>query len=122
MFGLQAQLVLVGVELTAAAGISAAIAVGAMNGFSMSELVSLIVAFYFAYGPIKRLGNVSSRLSMAAPGLVRLEEVILAKVEVDDAPEARSLGRVRGDLEMRGVSFGYGAEPVLADEIGRAHV
>ncbi len=103
------------VELTAAAGISAAIAVGAMNGFSMSELVSLIVAFYFAYGPIKRLGNVSSRLSMAAPGLVRLEEVILAKVEVDDAPEARSLGRVRGDLEMRGVSFGYGAEPVLAD-------
>ena len=103
------------VELTAAAGISAAIAVGAMNGFSMSELVSLIVAFYFAYGPIKRLGNVSSRLSMAAPGLVRLEEVILAKVEVDDAPEARALGRVRGDLEMRGVSFGYGAEPVLAD-------
>lgn len=103
------------VELTAAAGISAAIAVGAMNGFSMSELVSLIVAFYFAYGPIKRLGNVSSRLSMAAPGLVRLEEVILAKVEVDDAPEARSLGRVRGDLEMRGVSFSYGADPVLAD-------
>jgi subfamily B ATP-binding cassette protein MsbA len=103
------------VEITAAVGISAAIAVGAMNGFSMSELISLIVAFYFAYGPIKRLGNVSSRLSMAAPGLVRLEEIILAKVEVDDAPAARPLGRVHGDLEMRGVSFSYGADPVLAD-------
>lgn len=33
------------VEITAAVGISAAIAVGAMNGFSMSELISLIVAF-----------------------------------------------------------------------------
>ncbi len=103
------------VEITAAVGISAAIVVGAMNGFSMNELISLIVAFYFAYGPIKRLGNVSSRLSMAAPGLVRLEEVILAKVEVDDATDARSLGRVHGDLEMRGVTFSYGAEPVLAD-------
>jgi subfamily B ATP-binding cassette protein MsbA len=103
------------VEITAAVGISAAIAVGAMNGFSMSELISLIVAFYFAYGPIKRLGNVSSRLSMAAPGLVRLEEIILAKVEVDDAPAARPLGRVHGDLEMRGVSFSYGADPVLVD-------
>ena len=103
------------VEITAAVGISAAIAVGAMNGFSMSELISLIVAFYFAYGPIKRLGNVSSRLSMAAPGLVRLEEVILAKVEVDDAPDARPLARIRGDLEMSGVSFSYGVDPVLAD-------
>jgi len=103
------------VEITAAVGISAAIAVGAMNGFSMSELISLIIAFYFAYGPIKRLGNVSSRLSMAAPGLVRLEEVILAKVEVDDAPDARPLARVRGDLEMSGVSFSYGADPVLVD-------
>lgn len=103
------------VEITAAVGISAAIAVGAMNGFSMSELISLIIAFYFAYGPIKRLGNVSSRLSMAAPGLVRLEEVILAKVEVDDASDARPLARIRGDLEMSGVSFSYGADPVLVD-------
>ncbi len=103
------------VELTAAAGISAAIAVGAMNGFTLAELISLIVAFYFAYGPIKRLGNVASRLSMAAPGLVRLEEIILAKVEVADAPDARPLVRVRGDLGMRGVSFSYGADPVLVD-------
>ena len=103
------------VEVTAAVGIAAAIAVGAMNGFTMSELISLIVAFYFAYGPIKRLGNVSSRLSMAAPGLVRLEEIILAPVEVADVADARPLDRVRGDLEMKGVSFRYGADPVLSD-------
>ena len=103
------------VEMTAALGISAAIGVGAMNGFTMAELSSLIIAFYFAYGPVKRLGNVTTRLSMAAPGLVRLEEIILAPIEVADDAEARPLSRVRGDLEMRGVSFGYGAEPVLAE-------
>ena len=103
------------VELTAALGIAAAIAVGAMNGFTLPELLSLIVAFYFAYGPIKRLGNVASRLSMAAPGLARLEEVLRSEIEVADATDARPLARVRGDLEFAGVSFGYGAEPVLAE-------
>ena len=103
------------VELTAAAGIAGAIGFGASNGFTLPELLSLIVAFYFAYGPIKRLGNVSSRLSMAAPGLVRLEEVILAPVEVADAADARGLGRVRGDIEMNRVAFRYGADPVLSD-------
>jgi ATP-binding cassette, subfamily B, bacterial MsbA len=103
------------VELTAALGIAAAIAVGAMNGFTLPELLSLIVAFYFAYGPIKRLGNVASRLSMAAPGLARLEEVLRSEIEVADAVDARPLARVRGDLEFADVRFGYGAEPVLAD-------
>jgi subfamily B ATP-binding cassette protein MsbA len=103
------------VELTAALGIAAAIAVGAMNGFTLPELLSLIVAFYFAYGPIKRLGNVASRLSMAAPGLARLEEVLRSEIEVADAADARPLARVRGDLEFADVRFGYGAEPVLAE-------
>jgi len=103
------------IEITAAAGIAAAIWFGAANGFTLPELLSLITAFYFAYGPVKRLGGVTSRLSMAAPGLARLEEVLRAEVEVADAPEARALPRVRGDIEFTEVSFGYGADPVLAE-------
>ncbi len=103
------------IELTAAMGIAAAIGIGATSGFTLPELLSIIVAFYFAYGPIKRLGNVTSRLSMAAPGLTRLEEILTALSEVADAPDARALSRVRGDIEFAGVSFGYGADLVLAD-------
>lgn len=103
------------IEFAAAAGIAAAIGFGAAGGFTLPELLSLIVAFYFAYGPVKRLGNVTSRMSIAAPGLARLEEVLRAEIEVADAPDARPLPRVRGDLEFAGVGFGYGAEPVLAD-------
>ena len=103
------------IELTAAAGIAAAIGFGASNGFTLPELLSLIVAFYFAYGPVKRLGGVTSRLSMAAPGLARLEEIIRAPVEVADLADARPLARVRGDLEFTSVSFAYGADPVLTD-------
>lgn len=103
------------VEITSALGIAAAIGFGAVNGFTLPELLSLIVAFYFAYGPIKRLGNVTSRLSMAAPGLMRLEEILRAPIEVADAPAARPLGRVSGALGFAGVSFGYGADLVLTD-------
>ena len=103
------------IEITAAAGIAAAIWFGAANGFTLPELLSLITAFYFAYGPVKRLGGVTSRLSMAAPGLARLEEILRAEIEVADAPDARALPRVRGDIEFTEVSFGYGADPVLAE-------
>jgi ATP-binding cassette subfamily B protein len=34
---------------------------------------------------------------------------------MEDAPDATELPPVRGDLELRGVTFGYGSEPVLHD-------
>lgn len=102
-------------EISAAAGIALAIGVGASIGFRFEELLALIAAFYMAYGPLKRIGYVSSRMSMAEPGLERLAEILEAPVEVDDAPDARSLGRVRGDLRLDGLTFAYGDEPVLRD-------
>lgn len=100
-------------EISAAAGIALAIGVGARVGFKFEELLSLITAFYVAYGPIKRLGFVSNRLHMAEPGLVRLEEIINAPIEVADAPNAKALGRVRGDVTLESMSFSYGDEKVL---------
>jgi subfamily B ATP-binding cassette protein MsbA len=102
-------------EVSAACGIALAIGVGAGIGFRFEELLALITAFYMAYGPIKRIGYVNSRISMAEPGLERLAEVLEAKVEVDDAPDARALGRVRGDLALDRLTFAYGQEPVLRD-------
>ncbi len=100
-------------EISAAAGIALAIGVGARVGFKFEELLSLITAFYVAYGPIKRLGFVSNRLHMAEPGLVRLEEIINAPIEVADVPNAQALGRVRGDVALESMSFSYGDEKVL---------
>ena len=66
-----------------------------------------------AYGPLKRIGYVSNRMSMAEPGLERLAEILEAPIEVDDAPDARALGRVRGELRFDKLTFAYGDEPVL---------
>jgi subfamily B ATP-binding cassette protein MsbA len=100
-------------EISAACGIAIAIGVGASVGFRFEELLSLITAFYMAYGPIKRIGFVSNHLHMAEPSLVRLEEIITAPIEVADVPDARSLGRVRGEIVMTNLSFAYGNKKVL---------
>jgi subfamily B ATP-binding cassette protein MsbA len=103
------------IEISAACGIAIAIGVGASVGFKFEELLSLITAFYMAYGPIKKIGFVSNRLHMAEPGLVRLEEIIHAPIEVADSPQAQSLGRVRGEIAMQNLSFAYGEEMVLSN-------
>ena len=102
-------------EISAAIGIALAIGVGAGIGFRFEELLALIAAFYLAYGPLKRIGYVSNRLSMAEPGLDRLTEILEAPIEVDDAPGARALGRVRGEIALDQLTFAYGAEPILSE-------
>ena len=102
-------------EISAAIGIALAIGVGAGIGFRFEELLALIAAFYMAYGPLKRIGYVSSRMSMAEPGLERLAEILEARIEVDDALDAQALGRVRGELSLEGLTFAYGSEAVLSD-------
>ncbi len=102
-------------EISASFGIALAIGVGAGVGFRYEEILALVTAFYMAYGPVKRIGYVSNRMNMAQPGLVRLGEILEAKVEVADAADARPLGRVRGELALTGLTFAYGVEPVLRD-------
>lgn len=102
-------------EVVAASGIALAIWVGADMGLQLSGLLTLITALYIAYEPVKKLGRVNNLLNIAEAGLRRLGDVLEAPLEVADAPDALALGRVRGELELAGLSFSYGGEPVLRD-------
>ncbi|MFM9000487.1 MAG: ABC transporter ATP-binding protein [Opitutia bacterium] len=102
-------------EVAAAFGVATAVWVGADAGMRYQDLLGIVGAMYFAYEPIKKLGRVSSLLALAEAGLGRLEEVMDAPVEVADSPDARATGRLRGDLEFRGVSFAYGSDAVLRE-------
>jgi subfamily B ATP-binding cassette protein MsbA len=108
------------IEFSAALGIALAVGVGAGIGFKFEEILSLITAFYIAYSPIKRIGMISAQINIALPSLARLEEVLNARVEVADAPDARPLPKVKGEIEFQGMSFAYGEEVVL--EIGQLKI
>ncbi len=102
-------------EVAASFGVALAVWIGADAGLRYEDLLGIVGAMYFAYEPVKKLGRVSSLLSLADAGLSRLEEVMEAPVEVADRPDAMPLGRLRGEIEFRGVSFGYGDRDVLRD-------
>ena len=71
---------------------------------------------YF-YGPIDDLVGISDLLQRAAASGARLFELLDAPETVADAPGARPLpAPLRGEVELRGVTFGYAPErPVLRD-------
>jgi ATP-binding cassette, subfamily B, bacterial len=67
-------------------------------------------------GEMKNLLGVYSTVQTAGASVDRVMEVLEAEEEVEERPGAAELGRVRGRIELQGVTFGYEAErPILHD-------
>ena len=65
--------------------------------------------------PVRLLAFVFTAVQQAKAGAERVLDILDANAEVVDAPDARPVGTVRGDVEFRDVHFGYRrSEPVLA--------
>jgi ATP-binding cassette subfamily B multidrug efflux pump len=64
--------------------------------------------------PIIALGWVINLFQRGTASLARINEIMLEKPEIEDAPGARDL-EIRGDVEFRGLTFSYGGKPVLED-------
>jgi len=66
--------------------------------------------------PIKRLNKANSSIQQAVACLERIEEVLHAVPVVQDAPDARPLPAVRGQVAFDAVSFSYNERrPALRD-------
>jgi ATP-binding cassette, subfamily B, multidrug efflux pump len=62
--------------------------------------------------PIIALGWVVNIFQRGTASLVRLNEIMMEKPEIEDGPEARELP-VTGEIEFRGLNFSYEGNPVL---------
>jgi subfamily B ATP-binding cassette protein MsbA len=100
-------------------GIAAVIWVGGnsvMQGrMSASEFFSFITAMILVFTPIKRIVNTYNVVQGALGAAERVFEVIDEQPEIVDAPNALEIGRVKGEVEFRGVSFRYEDDYVLQD-------
>lgn len=63
--------------------------------------------------PMVALGWVANLMQRGAASMHRLDEVFGQRPQITDAPDARSLPRPRGAIELRGVGFSYNGTPVL---------
>jgi ATP-binding cassette subfamily B multidrug efflux pump len=87
---------------------------------ALQGLVSVgIIATFINYAqnfvnPLRQLANLYNAIQAALAGAERVFEIIDTPPEIQDAPDARSLESVRGEVRFEDVVFGYRADtPVI---------
>ncbi|RNC68904.1 MAG: lipid A export permease/ATP-binding protein MsbA [Desulfuromonadales bacterium] len=104
-------------EVIMAFGIAAVIWFGGkevLSGRMTAEaFFSFVVAMGMLYSPIKKLLNAYSSVQKALGAAERVFEVIDERPDITDPAEPVTLGRARGEVELRNVTFSYEDECVL---------
>ncbi|SFJ13970.1 ATP-binding cassette, subfamily B [Paenibacillus sp. UNC496MF] len=82
----------------------------------LADLITFLLYVGFMVEPIQRLTHMSTQLQEGVTGFQRFVELMNVKAAVANAPDARMLADVRGDVEFRRVTFRYEPrlKPVLA--------
>jgi ABC-type multidrug transport system fused ATPase/permease subunit len=90
--------------------------------FTPGDAVLFRAYWWRLFGPVQTLARVNDMVQRAAAAATRVFEVLDAPDELPDAPDAVTLDRVRGEMELRNVSFAYrstGVSPMSSkDAIG----
>jgi ATP-binding cassette subfamily B protein len=80
----------------------------------------LITFFFLAnifFSPIQILGNQYNQALTAMAGAERVFGLLDRQPEWQDAPDARALPPIRGEVELRGVTFGYDPDRMVLHNI-----
>ena len=106
-----------GVELLAGIGTAIILYFGSTRVLDQSMSVGVMVAFvgYLSsfFDPIQQLSQLYNTFQSAMAALEKIFGVLDTEPELRDPPDCRSLPPVEGRVELRGVSFGYGAQDVV---------
>jgi subfamily B ATP-binding cassette protein MsbA len=81
---------------------------------SAGSLIVFLVYIGKMYKPMQELSKMTDAYSKAAVAYERIQELLQTKSEIRDAPRAKRLARVRGEIQFDNVTFGYRVDtPVL---------
>lgn len=85
------------------------------GGLGVAGLLTFLLCIAILIDPIQRAVNFVRLWQQGYTGFNRVMEVLETRPDIVDAPGARALGRVQGDVSLRNVSFAYrpGEPPVL---------
>lgn len=84
---------------------------------SVGAVVAFVMYMDRLYNPLRRLVNSSTTLTQAIASMDRVFEFMDEKYDIEDAPDAKELTHVTGNLSFGKVSFQYNEDepPVLKD-------
>jgi ATP-binding cassette subfamily B protein len=85
---------------------------------SAGVVIAFVLALNGFFDPIQQLSQVYTTYQSGMAALDKIFDLLDIEPDLVDAPDAADLGRLRGEIELRDVSFHYGsdADAVLAAE------
>jgi ATP-binding cassette, subfamily B, bacterial len=101
-----------------AAGMAATVLLGAQQvlagRLTPGELLIFVAYVGSLFKPVRDLGKLSAKFSRAAVSAQRVNQILQAEPEIEDAPDAIDIGRPAGEIVFDDVCFAYaGGRPVL---------
>jgi ATP-binding cassette subfamily B protein/subfamily B ATP-binding cassette protein MsbA len=109
------------IALVSAVGTAATVLFGAgqvlAGALTPGELLIFVAYVNSLYKPVRDLGRLSAKFSRAAVSAARISEVLDIVPDIDDAPDAREAGPMAGEIAFENVTFGYGGERLVLDDV-----
>jgi subfamily B ATP-binding cassette protein MsbA len=102
------------IEILSAFGMAIVFVYAYRGHVRFEDFLTIITAVYISYDPIKKLGAINNEMKRGEAALNRIEVVFNEPVTIRDPASPARVGRVRGDISFREVTFAYKSEePVL---------
>lgn len=77
------------------------------EAMTFGDFLSFTLYLGFMIAPIVQMSNIGSQLTEAFAGLDRTEELLNTPVEDDGTTRTIQIGKIKGDIEFKNVSFAY---------------
>jgi subfamily B ATP-binding cassette protein MsbA len=103
------------IEVVASAGFAAALFFGVREGMTLEGFMTLGMALYMSYEPIKKLGAIHSLFRQGDAAIERLEFILHEPDSLPDPVNPVPLTAPSRSIRFQDLSFAYENEPVLND-------
>ena len=109
------QLISPSIEVVAATGFAAALYFGVRAGMDLNGFMTLGMALYMSYEPIKKLGAIHSIIQQGKASVDRIEYILHAEDAIPNPQSPREVPLPFSTISFDHVTFAYNEVPVLHD-------
>jgi len=103
------------IEVVASAGFAAALFFGVRSGMTLEGFMTLAMALYMCYEPIKKLGAIHTHFRQGAAAIERLDYILHQPDSLPDPASPKPFHTPRQAIRFENLSFAYQQEPVLRE-------
>ncbi len=109
------------VEMLSGVAVAGIVLYGGLQAIEGHITVGTIVAFVgalaYLFEPIQQLSQLYTTYQSGMAALEKIFQLLDVRPDLEDAPNALELGRIRGEIDFEGVSFAYRQRQRGADEV-----